>query len=89
MATTPDQLAAWQKAAIDATIACAQTTLASAEQIMRLNLEAARATLEQNVATARDLMAVNDPQQLLHVRSQLARTACSRRRATRKASTKS
>src|SRR3972149_2919271 len=42
MANPTDTLAAWQKAVLDATIACTQATLASAEQLVTLNLETAR-----------------------------------------------
>lgn len=38
MANPTDTLAAWQKAALDATIACTQATLASAEQQIKQSL---------------------------------------------------
>ena len=38
MASPTDTLAAWQKAALDATIACTQATLASAEQQIKQSL---------------------------------------------------
>jgi phasin family protein len=78
MAQIPEQLSAWQKVAIDATIAYAQATLASAEQLLRLNLEAARAALEQQAQAARDLLSSEDPQELLNLRSRLAEASMQR-----------
>jgi phasin family protein len=72
MANPTDTLAAWQKAAFDATIACTQATLASAEQLVKLNLETARKALEQQTQTTRELLSVSDPQQLLAMRAKLA-----------------
>jgi len=72
MATPTDTLAAWQKAALDATIACTQATLASAEQLFKLNLETARKSLEQQTQTTRELLAVTDPQQMAALRAKLA-----------------
>lgn len=72
MANPTDTLAAWQKAALDATIACTQTTLAGAEQLFKLNLDTARKALEQQTQTARELLGVTDPQQLTAVRAKVA-----------------
>ncbi len=72
MANPTDTLAAWQKAALDATIACTQATLASAEQLVKVNLETARKALEQQTQTTRELLSVSDPQQLLAMRAKLA-----------------
>jgi len=47
MANPQEQLAAWQKAALESTLTYAQASIASAEQILKLNLEAARNSLEQ------------------------------------------
>lgn len=72
MATPTDTFAAWQKAALDATIACTQATLASAEQLFKLNLETARKSLEQQTQSTRELLSVSDPQQLVAMRAKLA-----------------
>ena len=72
MANPTDTLSAWQKAALDATIACTQATLASAEQLFKLNLETARNALEQQTQAARELLCVSDPQQLVAMRAKLA-----------------
>lgn len=67
-----EQFAAWNQAAYEATMSYARASLASAEQLLRLNLETARATLEQATRTTRELMSVNDPQQFLSLRTKLA-----------------
>jgi phasin family protein len=72
MAQATEPLSAWQRAAIDTSIACAQAALAGSEQLLRLNLEAARTALEQHAQAARELLATGDPQELMRLRSRLA-----------------
>jgi len=72
MTTPTDTFAAWQKAALDATMACTRATLASAEQLINLNLETARTSLERQAQTTRELLSVSDPQQLVAMREKLA-----------------
>ena len=72
MPNPTEQLAAWNQAAYAATMSCARASLASAEQLLRLNLETARATLEQATRATRDLMSVSDPQQFMTLRTKLA-----------------
>lgn len=69
MATDP--ITAWQKAALDATIAYAQAALAGTEQLLRLNLETARIALEQSNHATRELLSASDPQQLGALREKL------------------
>jgi phasin family protein len=71
MAQASEQLSGWQKAAIDTTIACAQAALAGAEQLLRLNLEAARTALEQQAQATRALLGTTDPDELMRLRSRL------------------
>ena len=71
MANPQEHLAAWQKAALDSTLGYAQASIASAEQLLRLNLEAARSSLEQAGKNTRDLLAVDDPQQLVQLRTKI------------------
>jgi phasin family protein len=71
MAQASEQLAGWQKAAIDTTIACTQAALAGAEQLLRLNLEAARTALEQHAQATRALLGTTDPDELMRLRSRL------------------
>jgi phasin family protein len=72
MAQAPEHLSGWQKAAIDTTIACTQAALAGAEELLRLNLEAARTAIEQHAHAARALLAATDPGELMRVRARLA-----------------
>lgn len=66
------QMTAWNEAAVEAAMNYARAGLSTAEQLLRLNLDAARAALEQNSKATRDLLAVNDPQQLVTLRTRLA-----------------
>ena len=72
MTNPTEQLAAWNQAAYDAAMNYARASLTSAEQLLRLNLDTARATLDQASRASRDLMSVNDPQQFLQARTKLA-----------------
>ncbi len=68
------QMADWNQAAVEAAMSYARTGLTTAEQLLRLNLDAARATLEQNSKATRELLTANDPQDLMALRSRLAET---------------
>ena len=72
MANPTDKLTAWQKATFEATLAYAQASLASAEQLLKLNLDAARNTLEQASKNTSQLLSTQDPQDLLQLRSKIA-----------------
>jgi phasin family protein len=72
MTNPTEQLAAWNQAAYDAAMTYARASLTSAEQLLRLNLETARATLDQASRATRDLMSVTDPQQFVQARTKLA-----------------
>jgi len=72
MANPQEQLAAWQKAALESTLTYAQASIASAEQILKLNLEAARNSLEQAGKNTRDLLSISDPQELVQLRAKIA-----------------
>jgi len=72
MANPNEQLAAWQKAALESTLTYAQASIASAEQLLKLNLDAARNSLEQAGKNTRELLSINDPQELLQLRSKIA-----------------
>jgi phasin family protein len=74
MTQPTDQIAAWNQAAYDAAMSYARASLASAEQLLTLNLETARSTLDQAARATRELMATGDPQQLMAVRTRLAQT---------------
>ena len=68
------QMADWNQAAVDAAMNYARAGLTTAEQLLRLNLDAARATLEQNSKATRELLSAHDPQELMALRSRLAET---------------
>ncbi|MFA5913384.1 MAG: phasin family protein [Burkholderiales bacterium] len=72
MANPNEQLAAWQKAVLESTLSYAQTSLAGAEQLLKLNLAAARNALEQAGKNTRELLSVSDPQDLQELRSKIA-----------------
>ena len=74
MATPQEQLAAWQKAALESTLSYAQASIASAEQLLKLNLEAARNSLEQAGKNTRELLSITDPQELVELRTKIAQT---------------
>jgi phasin family protein len=72
MSNPTEQFAAWNQAAYEATLSYARASMESAQQLLRLNLETARATLEQATRSTRDLMSVKDPEQFMRVRAKLA-----------------
>src|SRR5450759_3657644 len=74
MANPNEQLAAWQKAALESTLSYAQASLASAEQLLKLNLDAARNALDQAGKNTRDLLSISDPQELVQLRAKIAQT---------------
>lgn len=70
-----EQLAAWNQAAYDAALSYARASLSSAEQLLKLNLDAAKSALEQNSKATRELLSTTDPQTLLQTRTKLAETS--------------
>ena len=74
MANPQEQLAAWQKAALESTLTYAQASIASAEQLLKLNLEAARKSIEQSGKNTRELLSISDPQELVQLRARIAQT---------------
>lgn len=74
MTQPTEQIAAWNQAAYEAAMNYARASLASAEQLLTLNLETARATLDQAAKATRELMSSGDPQQLVAMRTRLAQS---------------
>lgn len=74
MTNPTETLAAWNQAAYEAAMNYARASLASAEQLLKLNLETTRASLDEAAKATRELMSANDPQQLVAVRTRLAQT---------------
>ncbi|GAB4058631.1 TIGR01841 family phasin [Uliginosibacterium sediminicola] len=73
MSFAPEQFASANKAAIEAFLTFANTAFASVERLAALNLNTARSTLEDSVATTKALLAVKDVQELAALQSSLAR----------------
>jgi phasin family protein len=74
MTNPTENIAAWNQAAYEAAMSYARASLASAEQLLKLNLETTRASLDQAANATRELLSVQDPQQLVAVRTRLAQT---------------
>ena len=75
MNATTEQLAAANKANVETLLTVANTAFASAERLAALNLNTARAILEDSVASAKALLAVKDVQQLMSLQTNLAQPA--------------
>ncbi|MGE5471769.1 MAG: phasin family protein [Bacteroidota bacterium] len=75
MSFNPEQFAAANKATVDSLLSVANTALASAERIAALNLNTARAALEDSVSGVKAVLGAKDPQQALAAQSSLAQPA--------------
>ena len=72
MLKPPKELSDLGKSQLENTLRFAEMSLASTERITRLQMEAARRALEENVEIARALTAVKDPQELISLRAKLS-----------------
>jgi len=75
MNATTEQFASANKANVETLLTIANTAFASAERLAALNLNTARAVLEDSVANAKALLAVKDVQQLIAMQTTLAQPA--------------
>jgi len=75
MYNAPEQLAGANKASVETLLTVANTAFASAERLAALNLNTARAMLEDSVANAKALLGVKDVQQLIAMQTTLAQPA--------------
>jgi phasin family protein len=75
MSLNTEQFAAANKATVDSLLAVANTALASAERIAALNLNTARAALEDTASGVQSVMGAKDPQAALAAQSSLAKPA--------------
>jgi phasin family protein len=75
MNATTEQFASANKANVETLLTIANTAFASAERLAALNLNTARAMLEDSVANAKALLAVKDVQQLIAMQTTLAQPA--------------
>ena len=69
----PEQFVTSNKAYVESLLTIANTAFASAERFAALNLNTARAVLEDSVASAKSLMSIKDAQELLGTQSTLAK----------------
>lgn len=75
MSINTEQFAAANKATVDSLLSVANTALASAERIAALNLNTARAALEDSVSGVKSVLEAKDPQAALAAQSSLAQPA--------------
>jgi phasin family protein len=75
MNVTTEQFATANKATVETLLTVANTAFASAERLAALNLNTARAMLEDSVANAKALLGVKDVQQLIAMQTTLAQPA--------------
>jgi phasin family protein len=70
-----EQLVAANKATVDSLLAVANTALSSAERIAALNLNTARAALDDTVAGVQSVLSAKDPQAAFAAQKSLAQPA--------------
>lgn len=73
MFATPEQIAAANKANLEALVSVTNSAFANAEKFTALNLGLARSLVEDSVASTRDLLSVKDPQALLNLQGNLGK----------------
>ncbi|MEY4749402.1 MAG: hypothetical protein RIQ60_1616 [Pseudomonadota bacterium] len=71
MSLTPEQIAATNKANLDALVALSQQAFKGIEQLVELNMQAARSSLEETADKARAALGATDPQSLLALQTSL------------------
>ena len=75
MSINTEQFAAANKATVDSLLSVANTALASAERIAALNLNTARAALEDTASGVKTVLEAKDPQAALAAQSALVQPA--------------
>jgi phasin family protein len=75
MNINPEQFAAANKATVDSLLSVANTALASAERIAALNLNTARAAMEDATTGIQSVIGAKDPQAAMAAQSSLAQPA--------------
>ncbi len=63
---TPEQLTAAYTSGLETLFSLAQSTVASIEQVVALNMDAAKVVIEESMGKAKDLTSVKDPQELIN-----------------------
>lgn len=72
MFATPEQFAATHKANIEAALSIANSTFATVERLTALNLNTARALLEDSIASTKAMLAVKDAQEFAALQAAVA-----------------
>ena len=75
MFTTPEQLSSANKANVETMLTLANTAFASAERFAALNLNTARAVLEDSVNNAKALLGAKDVQEIVTLQATLSQPA--------------
>lgn len=70
---SPELFAAAAKSNLESAVTLANTSFARVERLSALNLNTARATLEDSIAATKTLLAVKDPQELVKLQAELAK----------------
>lgn len=73
MFATPEQIAAANKANLEALVSVANSAFANAEKITALNLSVARGLIEDGISNTRSLMGVKDVQELFNLQGSLGK----------------
>ncbi|MEO8296867.1 MAG: TIGR01841 family phasin [Burkholderiales bacterium] len=75
MSFTPEQFSAVTKSNVDAMLDLSYKAFASVEKLVGLNLQAAKASLEESAEHAKALLSVKDPQELLALQASMMQPA--------------
>ncbi|PTD97256.1 phasin family protein [Pseudothauera lacus] len=72
MIATPEKLAAANKATVESLLSVSATAMASAERLAALNLNTARALIEDSMSTLKTLSEAKDPQAFINLQTSIA-----------------
>ena len=78
MSTMPEQLQGLSKETVEAALSFAQVSMASADRLMRLQLDAAKAFVAEQTQTAQALAGAKDAESMMALRTRLAEQAIER-----------
>ena len=75
MSLTPEQIAAANKANLEALVSLTHKAFESIEKLVELNMQAARSTLEENAAHAKAVLSAKGPQELAALQTEYVKPA--------------
>jgi len=75
MSLTPEQIAAANKANLDALVSLTNKAFESVEKLVELNMQAARSTMEENAERAKALLSAKGPQDLASLQADFVKPA--------------